>query len=739
MNWNELESLVRKLGRIKWQTNGGSENIGGSQIDGVFRTAECTHLVEVTIERSMQKVRDDVNKLIAAKRHEEGNAFLVDCWMVMSVEPTPDQRSLAHSSKVRLVTIDEFLEPILCKEEYLYLRPRYFFGSVGDPAGKDSADLIVRYPTPMNVRKTGKDVSVETLADRVLHGESVVLLGDFGAGKSLALREIFRYLDKKSASSHQAFPVAINLREHWGQVFGTEMVSRHAELIGSQNGAKIYLAAREGFITFLLDGFDELAPQPWAYDNATLQNIRKQALAAVRHLMETKPNKSGVVISGRSHYFASENELCEALGLPIRSVTIVDLRELTDSEAQEFLQKHGVSISLSSWLPKRPLFLSYLARTGYTNEFADIADENEVGIAWRRILEMVCEREAKVSLATQKQTVLDILCRLAHDMRTKSSKLGPITDQDLEQAFRKVTGHQPDHDAWAILQRLPGITFRSEGQKWFVDEEWADALAGSAVAKIVLGILEHRPEDAKTYSALGSLGRMVSASELESAGKRPKDLVTWSHTAVRDKLDPTIVSDCVAICDQMSEEKIDFRDLTVSGALCGEYDFVDTNLENLKFEHCVFDLVSVSETPPSNIRLHKSLIEELDGVSRKDDIPAWLPDCEVSFYRFPNTNAEVMKSSLPDKIKAGIMVLRKTFLQAGRGRKMSALIRGIRPDSTPIVQAVIRELEKEGYIFIRGGDPIVHAVRSRAVEVRQMLAKNPDPSAGLWMKLMNAK
>jgi len=443
MNGTDFESLVRKLGRIKWQVGGGSENIGGTQIDGVFRAPECTHLVEMTVERAMEKVRSDINKLIAAKRTEEQNAYLVDCWMVTLSESTQDQRALAHSSKVHLVTIDEFLEPILCKQEYQYLRSKYAFGSVGDPAGKDSADKIVRYPTPMCIRSTGKDITVEQLAERLQRGDAIVLLGDFGAGKSLTVREVFYHLDRRAADSLHAFPVAINLREHWGQSFGTEMVNRHAELIGSQNGGKFYMAAREGFVTFLLDGFDELAPQPWAYDRATLQGIRKHALAAVRHLMETKPNKSGVLISGRNHYFSNESELCEAIGLPAESVMIVDLRALSDHEAKEFLAKHGVVISLARWLPKRPLFLSYLARMGYTNEFAGIADESDVGLAWRRVIEMVCEREARVSLATQKHTVHAILCRLAHDMRGKQSKLGPIRDQDLEQAFRKVTGHQP--------------------------------------------------------------------------------------------------------------------------------------------------------------------------------------------------------------------------------------------------------------------------------------------------------
>jgi len=286
---------------------------------------------------------------------------------------------------------------------------------------------------------------------------------------------------------------------------------------------------------------------------------------------------------------------------------------------------------------------------------------------------------------------------------------------------------------------LPGITFRSEGQKWFVDEEWADALAGSAVAQIVLGVMECDANDAKAFFALGDLGRIVAASELESAGKSPKDLITWTHNAIRGKLDPSLVADCVAVSDVMSNGEVDFRELTISGAHCGAFDFTDTSVANVSFEHCVFDVISISERPPKKVTLTKCLIDDLDGVPAKAAVPEWIVECDVANYVFPNTNADVMNSALPERIKAGIVVLRKTFLQSGRGRKMSALVRGIRPESAPAIHAVIKELEKQGYIFVRGGDPIVHGVRARAGEVRQMLSKKPDANQGLWKALMNAK
>lgn len=740
MNPSDFESLVRRLSRIKWQTDGGSENVGGSQIDGVYRTDECIHLVEATIERDMKKVREDINKLVAAKREEEKTAFLVACWMVMLSEPTPDQRALAHSSHVKLVSIDEFLDPIVSKTEYSYLRPKYFFGSVADPAGKLSATDIERFPTPMSSRAAGGAVTAEMLADRVSRGEIVVLLGDFGAGKSLTMREVYRILDKKMTASIPAFPIAVNLREHWGQVSGTELFTRHAERIGSENGMKFYRAWREGFVTLLLDGFDELAPQPWAYDRSTLQSIRKRATAAIRHLMESRPPKAGVLISGRSHYFATEEELCEALGLSPGKTLLVDLRELTDAEAGEFLARAGAKVPVSRWLPKRPLLLSYLARMGYTDAFSGAADEQDIGAAWVRVIEMVCERESQVAVATHKQTIVDILCRLAHDMRARIDNFGPITDQDLEQAFRRATGHQPDVDAWAILQRLPGVTFRSEGQKWFVDVEWADALGGLALSYIILGSLQSMSDAPACYHPLGFLGRLVAASQLKLEKKMGKDLVSWAHSAVRESIDPTLIADVAAICELLSEPEVNFRDLVIKGAYCGQFDLTDTSLSHLVFEDCFFNLLSVSEQNPSEVFVKGGMIEVLDGVSRREFAPDWIDgNCDVDSFRFPSTNAEVLNSQLPEPVKFGMVILRKLYLQAGRGRKMSALLRGMQSDKVPLVQTTIKTLERLGLLYTRGSDPIAHAVRARAPEVRQLLSRTPDPKEGIWKDLISAK
>ena len=726
----EFEVLVRKLARIKWPgVTGGSEKIAGTQIDGVFRTDEFTHLVEMTVERDMNKVRGDVNKLDAAQRDESRRAYGVDCWMVMLAEPTPDQRTLARSNQVRLVSVDEFLDQILSKQEYMHLREKHFFGSVSDPSNTVQPDRIKWYSTPITVRETGKDINLDSIANRLINGETIVLLGDFGAGKSLTVREIYRKLDEQTDDLLGKFPIAVNLREHWGQKSGSELFTRHAESIGSSNGLQFYRAWVEGFVFLLLDGFDEVAPQPWTNERAALRAIRKRAMSAVRSILETKPTNVGLLITGRTYFFPSEEEMSEALGVTRKAVTIAELRELDDAEAAAFLKQYGVDVPLSRFLPKRPLLLSYLATSGYVDELAGISKEQDVGKAWVSVVEMVCKREAGVSEAIHGDTVADILCRLAQNMRVNQQNLGPIFERDLEQSFRDATGYQPDHDAWAILQRLPGVVFRGQGQKWFVDEEWADALAGIALARIVRGEITVGANSPKVKHPLGPLGQLVAASVIAMKGGAGTNLVTHCHKFIREGLDPTLVADAIGVAQIVSTKPISFSGLVVHGAYVGDLDLTESMVSEVLFSDCYFSSVTIEaieEGVQAGVKIDASIIDTLDGISKPSQLPVWITRTDVGTYRFPNTNAELINSNLPVNVKIAMVALRKVYMQAGRGRKMSALTRGIDPRQAAVAHAVVVRLESLGYFIVKketGGEIVVYPCRSKHAEVREMVSR----------------
>ena len=71
MTGREFEQEVRRVARALWNLapgEGASELINNDEIDCVCRTEELVHLIECTTDRGMQKFRNQVLKLAAAKR-----------------------------------------------------------------------------------------------------------------------------------------------------------------------------------------------------------------------------------------------------------------------------------------------------------------------------------------------------------------------------------------------------------------------------------------------------------------------------------------------------------------------------------------------------------------------------------------------------------------------------------------------------------------------------------------------
>ena len=63
-NWKALEDYVRGVAALRWSVPCRPEHIDGVDFDGVCRISEDELvLIEITTERTLQKVRDDINKI----------------------------------------------------------------------------------------------------------------------------------------------------------------------------------------------------------------------------------------------------------------------------------------------------------------------------------------------------------------------------------------------------------------------------------------------------------------------------------------------------------------------------------------------------------------------------------------------------------------------------------------------------------------------------------------------------
>jgi hypothetical protein len=153
------------------------------------------------------------------------------------------------------------------------------------------------------------------------------------------MREVFAQLASHSTDDFM-YPLALNLRDYWGLRRAPELIHRHLAELGLESS--IQLAAVRALnakrLALLLDGFDELGSQSWSNDSDKLRVIRAKALEGVRDLAGR--SGAGLLISGREHYFNSNNELFEALGLDAGTSLVLRCNDEFSQSEMSVLDAH---------------------------------------------------------------------------------------------------------------------------------------------------------------------------------------------------------------------------------------------------------------------------------------------------------------------------------------------------------------------------------------------------------------
>jgi len=187
-----------------------------------------------------------------------------------------------------------------------------------------------------------------------------LLVGDFGAGKSMTMRHVYYALVARYLSGQTTkFPVYLNLRDHFGQRNPSEALLRHGEEIGFALPNQLVAAWKAGHCHIFLDGFDELSSSRLVRGVGGLKKARREAMRLVNAFTSSHPKDTSILIIGRQHYFDSMDELESALGLPSDFVHLT-LNEFTQQQVETFLKKKGFRENVPNWLPSRPLLLGYL-------------------------------------------------------------------------------------------------------------------------------------------------------------------------------------------------------------------------------------------------------------------------------------------------------------------------------------------------------------------------------------------
>ncbi|RCG33067.1 TIR domain-containing protein [Sphaerisporangium album] len=198
-----------------------------------------------------------------------------------------------------------------------------------------------RYPPALYVPQRFRDVdrAVAGVRDDLVgelmrllaadHGRFVLLLGDFGRGKTFALREVARRIP---AELPHLTPIFIELRALDKAHSVDGLVAAHLANHGEEliDLKAFHYMLRQGRIVLLFDGFDELVTRV----------TYERAADHLDTLLQAAEDKAKIVVASRTQHFKSHAQVLTALGervgtLPQRRVLSVE--EFTPAQVRAYL------------------------------------------------------------------------------------------------------------------------------------------------------------------------------------------------------------------------------------------------------------------------------------------------------------------------------------------------------------------------------------------------------------------
>jgi len=736
----DFENEVRRIARNLWPEAefDGSYIFSGRERDGVFFTEECIHIVEATTSRKLDKAKKDIRKSVklAQKFQSTYPARAVKCWFITQHEPTPDQRDVArnHRGLVVAVSFNQFQSKLINAKSYLSARDNYAFGSVRDPKTNSTKVSIDYIPLDLVESETSNLWDIDKLCDHIQQGGRAILLGDYGAGKSMTLREIYLGLRKLYLRNEiTRFPVYLNLRDHHGQTNPAEVLERHARNIGYGSPSHLVRAWRSGYVYLILDGFDEITTLGWVGKWKKLQDARYRSMEVIRAFVTETPLETGLVLAGRAYFFDGDKERSRALATNPSYVEL-NLNDFSDEQIESYLEKFGHGGMIPSWLPSRPLLLGTLVARGLLENIIDSSDKKvkvvDPAVGWDLLINQITSRESQIGAGIDGVTLRRIFERLATKARFSPDGLGPLTMEEITSAFSEICGYPPDEQGMLLLQRLPGLGIdqEEEGTRKFIDSDLVDVCRSGDIIEFLTTPYSFDIQAlVGAEHAMRNLGVSVAAKHLSS----PKASGTF-NPALDKASEPyetgVLMVDIlrVAIVQRWDVQK----PIRVQGALVPYIELPSQigDLSRVEFRDCYFNRLEIdNQVEGSHLpRFQDCYFTEVDGRVLEKDLPKakFLGDC--IFDRFVGsleTTSAILELDLPLGTRITLSVLKKLYEQRGSGRRQNALFRGLSHRERRLVPDVLKLLQAEGLAtnYPRGNDTIWLPDRSQQARVRKMI------------------
>lgn len=690
--WQDFEKHVRTIASAKWSTVALAEEIAGVKCDCVLKP-QSTHwvFIEITQTATLTKRRDDFGKFNILKSYALAQGIFAEFYMIVEdLEPNSSMRKTGHSLGYHVLSQHDFINMFWNYESYCFQRKQRVFGSATVDGKQDTnAYIKVQYKAV----RTGEKYTLERIKKALLRGGKILLLGDYGTGKSRCIQELFMEIIADASDNYQ-YALAINLRENWGLKTGNEILNRHFDDLGLDDQVSmVKRIIRTSSISLLLDGFDEISSQVWSDNPFQIKQLRQQALAGVRALIGM--TQGGVIITGRAHYCNSTAEILECLGLSGKDVLILECEnEFSQEEAETYIKSLKGAASIPSWLPKKPLIVQLFATLPQDVLSALLTSASEVQMC-RLFIGKICQREANIDASLEKDSIQKILVKLARLTRLKPEDVGPLSVEEINNAFTEVIGAPPVSDSAIILQRLPGLArYNAESSdRKFIDYFLLDPLRAEDVLETLVFESENVLRE-PWRNPLKELGVKVLAEELPTYRQFAMKLLQAGSSSRNKIIQGDLLSGMLSV-----DTEIDMHNIIIENSTIELLDFAEKKVSNLTLKSCCINAVSLWKSQVSDVILDDCIIMELFGISNTPSSIKWFRGCVVEkFYQLDTLN-RIRKSNLSLPQQLLVSTLRKMFFQPGSGRKEESILKGFGQQADrKIAEKIIKLLVRKGLI-----------------------------------------
>ena len=640
------------------------------------------------------------------------------------------------AANIIVCSVHSFAALFIEYERYRTVRTLAPFGSAVDPQTGER-DEVSYVPVQYIDRLAGREYTSAQIAERISEGKHVILLGEYGSGKSRCISEVFSAISNEWGEIF-SFTFAINLRECWGMRTGEELIRRHMLSLGLDDLAPAAVnATKRRSAIFLLDGFDEMGSQSWSVDDAKLKQLRAQALEGVKDI--ARNSGTGMLVAGREHYFSSREEMFLALGLIERDTIVLSASDqFTVEQMEQYFDAAGIAISLPDWLPRRPLICQTISKLDEEDFDRMFGLESREAVFWNHFIDILCKRDARISAAFDSETIFRVYIELARKSRNKPMNVGPFNLRELQDAFEAAVGQPPAEGASVMLQRLPslGRIGAESTDRQFIDMYILDGLRGRDVAR-----LTELDDDSRKQAfhevwtnPLGAIGQKVLALQVD---QKENQYVTLAGRASNDR-NAVLAGDIVCSLVRSGSSSVDYQGLIINEATIGELDMTQSYISNLRIKNSIIERLVLPTSPPSNTILENCSAAVVAGAASKAGLPGWAKLDIVDEFDSVQTVARIKNAGLSINQEVFVAIIKKTFFQKGAGRKEEALIRGFGMGAAQgVAPKMLNLLLRENVLKkFKGDDGWVYTPnRAKAGRMNAILAELRSTNDELWAKI----